>query len=54
MKALSLIFIDKNVFWKLHFKEQIMQPTEMVWTTLVGDHIGTISVECGKQSNEQF
>jgi len=41
-------------FWKFNFKtylltrDLLMQPTGMVWTTLIGDHPGIIPVKFGQ------
>jgi len=50
MKALGL----EEDFWKFHFKtylltrDLLMQPTGMVWTTLIGDHPEIIPVKFGE------
>jgi len=49
-------------FWKLHFKnlkifwpcDLLMQPTETIWTTLVGDPPGIIPVEFDQNSMNSF
>jgi len=53
MKALGLVvsekicesFILKPIYWP---RDLLMQPTETVWTTLIGDHPGIIPVEFGQ------
>ena len=41
-------------FWKLHFKNLLMQQTGMVWTTLVEDHQGIIPVKFGQNPMSDF
>jgi len=53
MKALGLVVSDKifeNAFWKPTFwpRDLLMQPTGMVWTTLVEEHLVIIPVKLGK------
>jgi len=54
MKALGLVVSDKKIFESLILKpiywprDLLMQPTEMVWTTLIGDHPGIIPVKFGQ------
>jgi len=51
MKALGLVVSDKKIFENCILKNFVlpcdlhMQPTETIWTILVGDHPGTIPVE---------
>jgi len=47
--------IRQEDFWKLHFEKLffdpidiLMQPIRTIWTTLVGDHPGIISVKFGQ------
>jgi len=54
MKALGLVVSDKKIL-KVSFQKPIywhrdilMQPTGTVWTTLIGDHPGIISVKFGQ------
>jgi len=44
----------QDEFWKFHFEnlfflpfDRLVQPTGTIWTTLVGDHKGIISVKFG-------
>jgi len=54
MKALGLVVSDKKIFESFVLKpiywpgDLIMQPTETVWTTLIGDHQGIIPVKFGQ------
>ena len=54
MKALCLVVSDKKIFLNCFLKtffwthDLLMQPTVTIWTTLVGDHPGIISVKFGQ------
>ena len=44
-------FILKAFFW---LRDLLMQPTETVWTTLIGDHPGIIPVKFGQNPISGF
>jgi len=54
MKALGLVVSDKKTFESFILKtyllprDLLMQPTETVWTTLIGDYSGIIPVKFGQ------
>ena len=54
MKALGLVVSEKKIFEKCILKtyflprDLLMQPTGIVWTTLVEKHLGIIPVKCGQ------
>jgi len=54
MKALDLVVSDKKIFESFILnpiywpRDLLMQPTGMVWTTLIGDDPGIIPVKFGQ------
>jgi len=49
-------FFLKIAFWKPIYwpHDLLMQPTGMVWTTLIGDHPGIIPVKFGQNPKSGF
>jgi len=60
MKDLGLVVLDKkiveNCILKTYFLTlwPTLQPTETVWTTLIGDHRGIIPVKFGENPMSGF